>query len=135
MGRLVMAFIGAPLILGAVVTLAAFLIAGMSEPTTSGVIRVTLNAAMTLVPMLFLFLLTFGAAGILVLWYLGQRGMLAWAVCGALAGVLGILLVGEVLLGRVERPMLIAAALVGWTMFLLFRWIARIRNSPIEESH
>lgn len=128
MRRLVLAFLGAPLIFGAGVTLAAFLIAGMSEPTTSGVLRVTFNAAITLVPMLFLFLLTFGAVGIFVLWYLGQRGMLAWAVCGALSGTLGILLVGELLMDRVERPMLIAAAFVGWAMLMLVRWIAGIRS-------
>lgn len=131
--RLVMAFIFAPLAVGLVVVLMAFLIAGMSEPTSAGVLRVTLNATAALVPMLFVFMLTFGVLGILVLWILSQRGILAWAVCGALMGALASLLMGEFLMGGVERPFLIASAIGGWTMLLLFRWIAGIRAGDAEE--
>ena len=126
--RLGRAFVLAPLIMGCLATLVAFLISGMSEPTQEGVMDVTLTTAMTLVPAMFVFMLTFGAAGVFGLWYLSQRGLFAWAVAGALAGTLASLVFGEFLMGRVERPMLIAAAVGGWILFLLFRWIAGIRS-------
>ncbi|MEM7686876.1 MAG: hypothetical protein AAF293_18740 [Pseudomonadota bacterium] len=125
--RFALAFLLAPLILGGVVVLVAFMIAGMSEATREGAVSVTVEAALTLVPMLVAFMLTFGAAGVAILWWLGQRGVIAWVVCGALCGVISSLLLGELLLDRVERPMLIAAAVGGWILFLLFRWIAGIR--------
>lgn len=125
--RVLLAFICAPLIVGMIVVLMAFLIAGMSEPTSAGVVRVTLNATAALVPMLFAFMIVFGTLGIIALWYLSQRGILAWAVCGALTGALASLLMGELLMDGVERPILIAFAIGGWTMMLLFRWIAGIR--------
>ncbi|MEM9060364.1 MAG: hypothetical protein AAGD13_07855 [Pseudomonadota bacterium] len=128
--RFALAFLLAPLALGSVIVLAAFLIAGMSETTSDGVIQVTLEAALTLVPMLVVFMLTFGAAGVAILWWLGQRGIFAWVVCGALSGTISSLLLGELLLDRVERPMLIAAAIGGWILFMLFRWIAGIRDRP-----
>lgn len=126
--RLIRAFVLSPLIIGGLVTLAAFLIAGMSEPTHEGVMELTLNTAATLVPAMFVFMLTFGAIGVFGLWYLGQRGLFAWAVCGALMGAVASLLFGELLMGGVERPLLITAGVGGWIMFLLFRWIAVIRT-------
>ena len=130
---LVLAFLLAPLTIGAVVVLLAFLIAGMSEPTSAGVLRVTLNAATALVPVMFAFMLTFGVLGILALGFLRQRGGLAWAVCGALMGAVASMVMGELLMDGVERPFLIASALSGWTMFLLFRWIACIRDARQRE--
>ena len=130
--RLLMAFLLAPLIVGAIVVLMAFLIAGMSEPTSAGVIRVTLDAAGALLPVMFAFMFTFGAVGVLILWVLAQRGMMSWAICGALMGTVASLVVGEGIMGQVERPLLIAAAIAGWTMFLLFRWIAGIRIGNLE---
>lgn len=128
MRRFGMAYVLAPLSVGAVITFVAFLIAGMSEATTSGVISVTINAAITMIPAMLLFMLSFGAVGVVSMWYLGQRGVLSWAVCGALMGTLAALLVGEFLMDRVERPLLIASGLGGWAMFLLFRWFAGIRD-------
>ncbi len=130
--RIVMAFLFSPLIIGAVIVLMAFLIAGMTEPTGAGVIAVTMSAAKALIPMLFAFLLTFGMSGILALWFLKQRGVLAWAVCGALMGAVSSALLGELMMSRVERPLLIASAIGGWTMFLLFRWIAGIRDAASD---
>ena len=127
--RLALAYVLAPLVLGSLVTMVAFLVAGMSEATTEGVFSVTLDAAMTLIPALLVFMLTFGAAGVVALWYLGQRGILAWTVTGALLGTVASLLLGELLMNRVERPLLIAAAIGGWALFLLFRWFAGIRET------
>lgn len=127
--RLGRAFVLSPLILGCVITLIAFLIGGMTEPSHSRVFELTLTVATTLVPAMFVFMLTFGAAGVFGLWYLGQRGVFAWAVCGALAGTVAIVLAGELLLpGGVQQLMLIGAAVCGWIMFLVFRWIAGIRR-------
>ena len=126
--RLGRAFVLTPLIMGGLATLAAFLIAGMSESSQQGVVDLTVTTAMTLIPAMFVFMLSFGAAGVFALWYLAQRGLLAWAVGGALAGTLASLIFGELLMGRVERPMLITAAVGGWIAFLLFRWIAGIRS-------
>ena len=126
--RLGRAFVLSPLILGFVITLVAFLIGGMTEPTHAAVLELTLTVATTLVPAMFVFMLTFGAAGVFGLWYLAQRGVFAWAVCGALAGTVSIVLAGELLLpGGVQQLMLIGAAICGWIMFLVFRWIAGIR--------
>ena len=127
--RFVLAFAITPLVLAAALSLLALLIAGMSEASLNGVIDVTLNAAKALVPLAFVFMWTFGALGILVLWLLGQRGPVAWAVCGGLIGAIACALTGKVLLGRVEFPMLIASGFAGWAMFLLFRRIARIRDA------
>lgn len=127
--RLAIAYVSAPLALGVVITLIAFLVAGMSEATTEGVLSVTLSAATTLIPALMVFMLTFGAAGVIALWCLGQRGILAWTVTGALLGTVASLLLGELLMNRVERPLLIAAAIGGWALFLLFRWFAGIRET------
>ena len=127
--RLIQAALLAPLIVSVVIVLLAFLIAGMSESNSAGVVAVTLNAASILVPVLFLFMFTFGALGIVALWLLRLRNAMAWAVCGALMGALASWLTGELQTEQVTRPLLIGSAVVGWSMLLLFRWLAGIRQS------
>jgi hypothetical protein len=109
--RLTGALIAAPLVLAAALTLLAFLIAGSTEFTRE-------------VPA---FTLTFGLAGVALLWALGRRGVLAWLVAGAGAGLL--VAVGHGLFspdGIV--PMQTAVAVVlGLVLFLLIRWIAGVR--------
>lgn len=128
---LLLAFLFAPLIVGGIVVLMAFLIAGMSEPSSAGVLAVTLNAAAALVPVMFAYMFTFGALGVLILWLLAQRGVMSWAVCGALTGLVASLVISELMSGPGGRPLLIASAIAGWTVFLLFRWIAGIRVGEI----
>ena len=79
--------------------LMAFLIAGMSEPSSAGVLAVTLNAATALVPVMFAYMFTFGAFGVLILWLLAQRGVMSWAVCGALTGLVASLVISELMSG------------------------------------
>ena len=125
--RLTGALIAAPLVLAAALTLLAFLIAGSTEFTREDTLAVTNEAAVVFFVALPAFTLTFGLAGVALLWALGRRGVLAWLVAGAGAGLL--VAVGHGLFspdGIV--PMQTAVAVVlGLVLFLLIRWIAGVR--------
>ena len=127
--RLAMAMVMAPAALAAVLTLLAFLVAGSTELTRANTIVVTLEAAVAFFVYLPAFSLTFGLAGVALLWVLGRRGVLAWLMTGAGAGILvatgrGLLAEG----GIVPVQMAVAVAL-GLVLFVLIRWIAGVRLS------
>ena len=126
--RICLAFLLSPLIVGALMMVFAFMVAGVQGGGWDKILGATLGGALVLFITLFVFMLTFGIAGVVALWFLGQRGMLAWAVCGALMGAVASVLVGELLMGGAERPVVIGSAVGGWVIFLLFRWIAGIRD-------
>lgn len=126
--RLLIALFIAPLIMSALLTVAAFLIAGMSEPTQADVMSVTHEAAVAALMLNYVFTLTFGLAGILGLWFLEQRGSIVWAIAGALMGALASVVFGTFFMDGVERVLLLAFALAGWALFVLIRWIAGVRK-------
>jgi hypothetical protein len=127
--RMAGALIAAPLVLAAGLTLLAFLVAGSTEPTREGTLAVTNQAAAVFFVALPAFSLTFGLAGVALLWSLGRRGVLAWLATGAGAGMLVAaghgLFNGE---GVVPVQMAVAVAL-GVALFALIRWIAGVRLS------
>jgi hypothetical protein len=130
--RLLIGIFVAPLIIAAILTGAAFLIAGMSEPDRESALAVTRDAGVALLILSYVYALSLGIVGILVLWWLEQRGAVAWAVAGALTGAIAGLVFGEVLMGGVDRAMLLAYALGGWAFMIIVRWIAGVRPDPEE---
>lgn len=125
--RLAVALVAAPLILALVLTGAAFLVAGMSEPTREGVMTVTADASVAMLTLCYGFTFTFGLAGIIGLWFLDQSGALVWAIAGALMGALGGIVFGTFFMDGVERALLMSFGLGGWALFILIRWVAGIR--------
>jgi hypothetical protein len=125
--RLAAAVVAAPLLLMAVLSLLAFVVAGSSEATREGTMEVTVAAARMFAIVLPAFTLTFGLGGVALNWLMGWRGVLAWlatgAGAGALAAVVGLLGRG----GDVAVPRVLIAAVVGAVIFFLIRWIAGIR--------
>ena len=125
--RLAVALIVAPLALAAVLTLLAFLAAGSTETSRAETMAVTKDAAMWFFAGLPAFTLTFGLAGVALLWALAQRGALAWLLAGAGSGAFaaaGLGLITQV--GIVPKYVLIVAVL-SLMLFALIRWIAGVR--------
>jgi hypothetical protein len=125
--RLAGALIAAPLVLAAALTLLAFLLAGATEATRAGTLAVTNEAAVAFFVALPAFSLTFGLAGVALLWALRRRGVMAWLLTGAGAGLL--VAAGQgVLSGAGVVPVQMAVAVVlGLVLFILIRWIAGVR--------
>ncbi|MCH8167794.1 MAG: hypothetical protein IIC03_07680 [Proteobacteria bacterium] len=127
--RLAVAMVMAPVALATVLTLFAFLIAGATASTRENAVVATLEAAVAFFVYLPAFTLTFGLAGVALLWMLGRRGVLAWLMAGAGAGILvatgrGLLAEGGIV--PVQVAVAVALALV---LFVLIRWIAGVRLS------
>jgi hypothetical protein len=129
--RLVVAMLVAPLILAGVLTAAAFMIAGMSEPSQDAVMAVTHESGIAMLTLSYAFTLIFGVAGVAGLWFLDQRGPVVWAFAGALLGAVAGLIFGAAFMGGVERALLLGFGLGGWAIFILIRWIAGIRLTPV----
>lgn len=127
--RLALGMVVGPVFIAAFLTLAAFLIAGMSSPTREETMAATWEAAIVFVSVVVVFTLTFGAIGVMILWSLAQRGPFVWALIGAVLGALAGVSFTFMAFGRVEFPVLVAFVLCGWAMFLLIRWVAGIRDA------
>jgi hypothetical protein len=125
--RLAGAFIAAPLLMAAALTLLAFLFAGSTEPTREGTMAVTREAAVWLFGGLSAFSLSFGLAGVALLWALGQRSILAWLLAGAGTGALLVTGLGLLTADGIDRIQIIVAMVLGLALFFLIRWIAGIR--------
>jgi len=125
--RLTGALIAAPLVLASVLTLLAFLIAGSTEPTRQATLAVTNEAAVVFFVALPAFSLSFGLAGVAVLWALGKRGMLAWLTAGAGTGLLVAAGHGLFAAGGFVPVQVAIAVVLGLVLFLLIRWIAGVR--------
>lgn len=130
--RLLIGIFVAPLIIAGILTGATFLIAGMSEPDQESVMAVTMEAGVSLLVLTYVYALSLGMVGILVLWWLEQRGAITWAIAGALTGALAGLAFGELFMGGVDRALLLAFGLAGWAFFIIVRWIAGVRPDPEE---
>jgi len=125
--RLAAAVVGAPLILAAVLTGLAFLVAGSSLATREAVVARTLEAAQAFFLFLPGFTLTAGLVGVLVLSALGMRGVLAWLTTGAATGALASAGLALAVGGAVQTMQLTVAMTLGMTLFLLIRGLAGVR--------
>lgn len=119
----------APLLIAILLSGIAFGIVGMTETRREDVLTVTVQSALALSALVYVFTLTFGLAGFAILWKYSLRGVLIWAatgaVMGALAGLLGSLLVDSFPMGIVVP----AFSVLGWAVFMLIRWFAGVRSA------
>ncbi len=127
--RLAMAMVTAPVALATVLTLLAFLVAGATEMTRERTIVVTLEAAVAFFVYLPAFTLSFGLAGVALLWSLGQREVLVWFATGAGAGALAAAGLGLFAGGRIVPVQVAVAVVLGLVLFVLIRRIAGVRFS------
>jgi len=127
--RLAGALVAAPLVLAAGLTLIAFVVAGLTEPTRAATLTVTNQAAVAFFVALPAFTLTVGLAGVALLWLLGRRGVLAWLTTGAGAGMLVAVGHGLFTGNGMDAVQIAVAVVLGPVLFLLIRWIAGIRAS------
>ena len=125
--RLAGALIAAPLVLAAALTVLAFLIAGSTEFTREGTLAMTNEAAVVFFVALPAFTLTFGLAGVALLWALGRRGALTWLATGAGAGLLVATGHGLFTADGVAPIQMTVAMVLGLVLFPLIRWIAGVR--------
>ena len=125
--RLIVAMIVSPLLLAALLSLGAFLIAGMSEPTRERVMAVTIDSALALTMMMLVFTAICGLLGVLLLWAAAQRGLLIWAATGAILGATAGVAIGLMTDMGPNKVLLIGLAIIGWVEFLLIRKFAGIR--------
>lgn len=132
--RLCIALLAAPVIVAGVFSLFTFVIAGMTETSAEAVWRVTLQSALTLSALVFAFTLTFGVAGVAVLWRMARRGTAVWALAGAVAGTVAGVLFSLLAMPGLHLPLVIAFALSGWALFLLIRLFAGVRAGPVRRS-
>jgi len=126
--RLAAAMVAAPLLLAAVLTLLAFLLAGSTEPDRAATLAVTRHAAMVFFAVLPGFTLTFGLAGVALLWALARRGLLAWLATGAGAGAGAAAGQGLLVTGGIGVVQAAVAVGLGLVIFALIRWIAGVRR-------
>lgn len=133
--RLARAFVIAPLLLAALLAVGATLVSGTAGARAGDPLQTFLNAAATLSTLSFLFALTFGLPGMLLLGAAGMRGTLPWAVMG---GVMGAAAGGlySVLAGGTDiRVTVLATAIIGWLLFLMLRWQAGVKaDAPRRRS-
>jgi hypothetical protein len=127
--RMAGALIAAPLMLAAMLTSVAYIVAGSSEPTRAATLAVTNHAAVVFFVALPAFTLTVGLVGVLALWFLGWRGMLAWLATGAGAGALVAAGHGVLASEGIEAVQMGVAVVLGLVLFALIRWIAGVRLS------
>ena len=127
--RLATAMVMAPVALATMLTLLAFLVAGATEMTRADTIVVTLEAAVAFFVYLPAFNLSFGLAGVALLWSRGQREVLVWLATGAGAGALAAAGLGLFAGGRIVPVQVAVAVVLGLVLFVLIRWIAGVRFS------
>jgi len=125
--RLAMAMVMAPVALATVLTLLAFLIAGMTVLTREDTIVATLEAAVAFFFYLPAFSLTFGLVGVALLWSLGRREVLDWMMAGAGAGALAASVLGLLAGGRIVPVQVAVAVVLGLVLLVLIRRIAGVR--------
>jgi len=126
--RLALGLVVAPLLLAAVLSLIAFLIAGSSEPDRASTLALTRHAAGLFFVILPGFSLTLGIAGVAALWALGRRGLLAWLVAGAVAGAIVVAVQVLLIAGTIAPAQAAIELAVGLVIFALIRWIAGVRH-------
>lgn len=122
-----------PLLVAAVLTFVAFLLAGMTEGDGGSVASLTLDSAIAIGVLVGGFTLTFGILLVLCLWSLRQRGVLVWLLAGLLAGAMAGVLFGAFTLSHVDGSLILIFAFVCGALMLLIRGIAGIRDIDTVE--
>lgn len=126
--RLALALVGAALLMAALATAIAFVIYGSWETQEAAVMANTRLAGMVAISAFLAFNLTFGLAAVLLLLRLGRTGLAAFALAGAVAGLIfGV--VSALAFGTpVDLVVLLVLAVIGALMLPLIRALARIRR-------
>lgn len=126
--RLVLALVLAPLVLAALLTVLAGLVATSTAASRADALLRTAQAAPWLFGALLAFSLSFGALGATVLDRLGWYGALQWSAMGGLLGAalaLGWGLLGQ---GQVDPLRIAVAAGLSWVLFVLIRRLAGLHR-------
>jgi len=126
--RLVLAMLAAPMLLAALLTGLVFLAAGSTMATREGTMAVTAEAAGVFFLVLPGFSLTFGLAGVAVLWFFALRGVLAWVAGGLAAGALAPVALALAAGGTPVAKESVIAAGLGVAILLLTRWLGGVRT-------
>ncbi|MEO1775866.1 MAG: hypothetical protein AAFS07_13030 [Pseudomonadota bacterium] len=126
--RLVAGFLLAPVLATLVVWAVAYVIAGFTEATNVGMRVVADNAALNYAYFVRWLVLAAVLPALLVLFLARQRGALAWAAAGAVAGggVAGYLAYNQ---GNGMVPAVPIGAVSGLFLLLTTRWVAGVRNA------
>ena len=127
--RMAVAMIAAPAVLSAILSLIAVVLAMLSEKTSREALAAGADSALTLTAMIFLYTLTFGVAGVGVLWSLAQRSPVTWASAGLVSGAVGGFLLSELAMDRGGRALVIFAAVTSVALFLLIRALAGVQEA------
>ncbi len=116
----------APLILSAVLSAFAFVLAGMSEETSEKANAEAIDSAITLTALIFIYTFTVALAGIAILWSFTQPGIISWGAAGFAAGAVGGFLVAELAMTAGGPPFVIFSAMTSVALFLMIRAIAGV---------
>ena len=126
--RLGLAFVTAPLILGAILSVIGWVLSGMSEETQDEARNAALDSAVTLTLVVVAYTWTIALGAIGVLWALSQRGVIAWALSGLAAGALGGFMLDVLAIAKGSAPLVIFSAITSAALFLTIRAIAGVRE-------
>ncbi len=125
--QLAFALVAACLTLAAAMTLVAFAIYGISEPELGVAFAYAGGTAWAMLSYLAAFTVTFGLAGLALLWACGWRRRGSWLAAGGAAGALFALALGLFRQGTFEPVRILVAAALGLALFALIRWFTGIR--------
>ncbi len=128
--RLLVALLGAAVLMTALTTGVAFVIYGSWETTARAVTDNTLNAAMVAISAFLVFNFTLGLASMILLARRGRTGAGAHALAGAAAGLIfGI--ASAALFGTPVEPVVLLVLMgISAVMLLLARALAGLRRRP-----
>ncbi len=126
--QLVFAVIATPFIWGVVCTAVAFVVMGLSEPDLDSTLRMTHRVMAISFGFCYAFTLTLGVLGVMMLLLARIGNIVMWALTGGLMG--GIVAVAHMLMlpGQMTRIVLIAFVILGWSIFLTIRRLAKIKG-------
>lgn len=126
--QLIFAVIATPFIWGVVCTVLAFVVAGLSEPDLDGTLRATRRVMVISFGFCYAFTLTLGVIGVIMLLLAKVRNIAIWALTGGLMG--GVVAVAHMLMlpGQMTRIVLIVFVILGWSIFLTIRSLAKIKS-------
>lgn len=125
--RLAVAMVAAPLVIAAVMTLIAWVIAGSSETTRAGTMALTREAAVLFLTAAGIFGVLAGIPGVATLWALGKRSIIAWMATGSGLGAVLSILLSTLQTGQATPAAITVGVIFCWLMFTLIRAIAGVR--------
>lgn len=126
--RLAAGVVLAPLIMAAVATGGAFLVAGSTFPDRETVIAATINAAATMLAGLPVMGLTTGLLAVLALWAARLRGWFAFLLAGLVAGAVFAAVTAALGGGAFNARVAGVLAVIGALQLVLVRTIAGVRR-------